>query len=172
MTRTLCLLRHAKSSWDDPAQDDHDRPLAPRGREAAPRIGAWLEEHAPRVDLVLCSSAARASETWALVQPSLGYRPDVRELGDLYHAGPAELLEIVRDAPDEAGMITVVGHNPALEDFAEELVGDGDPKLRRRMKRKFPTAALALITFETRRWQEVAPGTGTLAAFTRPKDLQ
>lgn len=169
--RTLGLLRHAKSSWEDPALDDHDRPLVARGREAAPRIGAWLRERAVQPDLVLVSSAARARETWSLLQPALGSKAPARALTELYLAGPSELLRIVKRTPAEVATLLVIGHNPALETFARQMVAGGHAKLRRRMSRKFPTAALALISFETDRWQALAPGTGALDAFVRPKDV-
>jgi phosphohistidine phosphatase len=171
MTKTLCLLRHAKSSWEDPALDDHDRPLAPRGREAAPKIATWLKGNAPRPDLVLCSDAARTRETWALVAPRLEGEPPVRELNELYHAEAPDLLKIVRATSRPCSTLLIIGHNPCLERLAADLVGAGEREPRRRMAAKFPTAAVALITFELEEWQRIGPGSGTLRAFVRPKDL-
>ncbi|MDX1541859.1 MAG: histidine phosphatase family protein [Geminicoccaceae bacterium] len=169
--RTLCLLRHAKSSWEDPSLDDHDRPLAERGRDAAPRIGAWLRERQIRPDLVLLSSAARTRETWTLTAPSLASSAPTETRADLYLAEPAQLLRVVQETRDAVSTLLLIGHNPGLDRFADSLVSDGKEKPRRRMRRKFPTAALALITFRVDAWPEVAPGSGTLEAFVRPKDL-
>lgn len=169
--RTLCLLRHAKSSYDDPTLDDHDRPLARRGREAAPLIGAWIKAQGLVPDRVLCSSATRARATWALIEPLLDARIPVKASRDLYLAEPAKLRRLVQAAPRGCSRLLVIGHNPALAAFAQELTGAGKEGLRKRLRRKFPTAALAVITFEVAGWDEVGSATGTLTAFVRPKDL-
>ncbi|HEX6142380.1 MAG TPA: histidine phosphatase family protein [Geminicoccaceae bacterium] len=168
---TLLLLRHAKSSWADPALDDHARPLAGRGRQAAARTGDWMRARQLRPDLVLCSTAARARETFDLLGPRLGASPPLRPLKSLYLAEPERLLQIVRRAPDDAGCLMLIGHNPGLQRFALLLVGEGRARDLRRMTRKFPTAALARISFPGRGWREIGPGTGTLEALVRPKDL-
>ncbi|MFC6049925.1 SixA phosphatase family protein, partial [Methylobacterium hispanicum] len=89
----------------------------------------------------------------------------------LYEAGAAQILEVVRGAPDNAGTLLVVGHNPGLQDFATEAVGSGSKADRRRLATQFPTAALAVIDFEVGGWDEVASGTGRLERFVKPKDL-
>lgn len=169
--RTLLLLRHAKSNWDDPTQGDHDRPLAERGREAARRMGSTLGERGLDPDLVLCSTAVRAQETWLLAAPAAGSRAPVRDAESLYLADPARLLAVVRSTPDEVLRLLVVGHNPGLARFAAELVAKGPARDLKRMRRKFPTAALAVIAFNAGGWNEIAPGQGTLEAFIRPRDL-
>lgn len=169
--RTLLLLRHAKSSWDDQELADHDRPLAPRGVEAAPRIGSWLREHDLAPDLILCSTAVRARETLRLLRPALATHAPVRELKSLYLAAPERLLAIVRRLPEDAGCVLVVGHNPGLGSLAQDLACKGGGKALKRMRTKFPTAALAQLTLETGPWRELEPGTMRLAAFIRPKDL-
>lgn len=169
--RTLLLLRHAKSSWDDPGLDDYDRPLAPRGREAAPRMGAYMRQRDLVPDLIVCSTAARAEETLRLLLPSLGGGPRVRMLKSLYLAPPSRLLTVVHRLPDEAGRVLMIGHNPGLEAFAGRLAVDGGGRAMRRLQKKFPTAALAHLTFEVASWREVASGGGRLEAFVRPKDI-
>lgn len=169
--RTLGLLRHAKSSWDDPALDDHDRPLARRGRDAAPKIGAWLQERPVRPDLVLVSSARRAAETWQLVEPALGSSIRVQSCRALYLAEPPQLLQIVQGTSADVASLLLIGHNPGLGRFANGLLGSGPTKLRQRMREKFPTAAVALIRFAIEDWSLIAPGIGELQAFVRPKDL-
>ena len=170
--RRLLLLRHAKSSWDDPSLQDFDRPLAPRGRAAAPLMADYLRRKRLRPDLVLCSSAVRARQTWALVAAALGDGIAVKELRSLYLAAPSRLLEVVRRAPDSAASVMLVGHNPGMEHLAATLAGPrSKPKALAALHAKFPTAALAEIEFEAASWRDVAPGTGRLRRFVRPKDL-
>jgi len=170
--RTLFLLRHAKSSWDDPSLEDFDRPLAPRGIDAAPRMGAYLEAKGLRPDLVLCSPALRARQTWSLVARALGGRVQVKELQGLYPGTPSRLLEALRRASHDDARVMLVGHNPGLENLAMALAGPrSKPKAMARLRSKFPTCALAEIAFEAQRWSEVDRGSGRLKRFVRPKDL-
>jgi phosphohistidine phosphatase len=170
--RKLLLLRHAKSSWDDPSLEDFDRPLAPRGEKAAPLMAAYLEKEGLRPDLVFCSPARRARQTWSLVAQSLGNEIFVDELQALYLGGPSRLLEAVRRAPDAAPCVMLVGHNPGMEHLAMALAGPASkPKALAKLHAKFPTAALAEIEFDVAAWRDVARGAGRLTRFVRPKDL-
>lgn len=169
--KTLYLLRHAKSSWDDPGLADHDRPLAARGRKAAPQIATWLRTHAERPQLVLCSTAARAQQTWELVAPELLPAPEVQLRPDLYEADADALVEIVRRAPAPISTLLLVGHNPAMEEAAALLAGDGDTAALKTMRSKYPTAAVAELTFDLDDWRDIEEGSGRLARFIRPKDL-
>lgn len=161
-TRRLFLLRHAKSSWDDPSLADYDRPLSPRGRKAAKRIGAHLRREQIRVALVLCSSARRAHETLDLVAPP----GEIRIERELYGASARELLERLRRVSDEAEAVMLIGHEPAMRDLAVGLIGAGSELA----ERKFPTAALASLTF-TGPWRGLEPGRAELAAFVTPREL-
>ena len=160
--KVLLLLRHAKSSWDDPALADHDRPLAARGRKAALKIGARLRADHTSVSLVLCSSARRARETVELVAP-----PGELEIDDrLYGASAGELLQRLRQVPDAVGAVMLVGHNPAMHDLALRLISrDADHVVG-----KFPTGALASLTF-TGSWQALAPRGAQLTSFLKPREL-
>ena len=169
--KTLYLLRHAKSSWDDPTLADHDRPLAPRGRKAAPRMAVWLRTEARRPDMVICSSAARARETWDLMARELQPAPEVDIRRSVYDAGPDQLIAIARGAPARVATLMLVGHNPAMEEAAAMLAGDGDARALATMQSKYPTAAVAELTFEVDSWQQIGRDTGHLARFVRPKDL-
>jgi phosphohistidine phosphatase len=169
--KTLYLLRHAKSSWDDPTLADHDRPLAPRGRTAAPRMAVWLRTEARRPELVICSSAARARETWDLVARELQPAPEVDIRRAVYDAGPEQLVAIVRGTPSRVRTLMLVGHNPAMEDAAALLAGGGDTRALATMQSKYPTAAVAELTFDLDSWSEIGRDTGHLARFVRPKDL-
>jgi phosphohistidine phosphatase len=160
--KRLLLLRHAKSSWDDPALADHDRPLAPRGRKAATLIGEHLNDNEIGVSLVLCSSARRARETLELVQPP----GDVSIERGLYGASAEELLKRVREVPDEHHAVMLIGHNPAIEELAVGLAGPGADLIGD----KFPTGALATLSLSGR-WCELAPGRVELESFVRPREL-
>jgi phosphohistidine phosphatase len=168
----LFLFRHAKSSWTDPGLDDHDRPLNPRGQKAAPLIGRFLRAQKLVPDLVLCSPARRARETWKLASGELGSAPRLVMDEALYDFGNGgRILDAVRTRADTAKSIMVVGHNPSIERLAQRLIGKGDAKLRKRLAEKYPTGALAVISFDTNDWNAIEDGKGTLAAFTRPRDL-
>ena len=113
MVKRLWLLRHAKSSWEEPGLADHDRPLAPRGRKASKRIARWVSANGVQPELVLCSTAIRARATLDLISGALG-SPVVRFEDGIYHATAEGLLERLRTVPDDVGDVLVVGHNPGL----------------------------------------------------------
>lgn len=169
--KTLLLLRHAKSSWDDPSLRDFDRPLAPRGRRAAPLMAAHIEQSELIPEVVLCSAAARARETWELMARLWAEPPPVEYDGDLYGTGPQACLVRLRALDDGIARAMVVGHNPDLEDLAAMLAASGEGDALKRMRKKFPTCALAVIRFEAAGWSEIGPGQGRLTAFVTPKSL-
>ncbi|WP_158969149.1 SixA phosphatase family protein [Chachezhania sediminis] len=162
MTRTLILMRHAKSSWDDPRLDDHDRPLNKRGRKSAVALGDWLALEGIAPDQVLCSTATRTQETYeGLKIPLL---PQLR--ADLYHAGPAEMLEILREA--SGANVLMVGHNPGIAAFAERLVAEAPDHPR---FHDYPTGATLIVRFDIGHWADLTPGTGTVLDFVAPREL-
>lgn len=168
----LLLLRHAKSSWTDPGLDDHDRPLNARGQKSAPLIGRFMREQKLNPDLVLCSPARRARETWKLVSAELRSSPRLLMEDGLYDFGNGgRILDTVRAKADTAKTVLVVGHNPSIERLAQRLIGKGDAKLRKRLAEKYPTGALAAISFDAKEWKDIEDGKGTLASFIRPRDL-
>jgi phosphohistidine phosphatase len=132
---TLYLLRHAKSSWDDPALDDHDRPLAQRGLRNAEVLAEHLRAARIVPELVLCSTAQRARETLAVVLPVLDDETEILVERGLYGASAGELLERLHAVPEAVGSAMIVAHNPGLEDLAARLAGDEAPE-------RLPTAAL------------------------------
>jgi phosphohistidine phosphatase len=164
---TLYLLRHAKSSWADPTLADHERPLAPRGHRDAKRIAKHLRRLGLEPEVVLCSSAARTRETLELVRPVIE-RATVMVEDDLYAASRDELLERLHVVPDAVASVMLIGHNPGLEQLALALASAGDELDR--LAAKFPTAALATLTF-AKPWSRLAPADATLAAFVVPKQL-
>lgn len=161
-TKQLLLLRHAKSSWDDPALADHDRPLAPRGRKAAKLIGEHMRSRRIGISLVLCSSALRAHQTVELVNPAA----EIRIESGLYAASAEQLLGRLRRIPEPVEALMLVGHNPAIQELTVGLVGP-DTELS---GRKFPTGALATLTFDGP-WRELEWADADLAAFIRPREL-
>ena len=168
--KTLLLLRHAKSNWGTPDCDDHERPLALRGRAAAPQMGACLRERNLRPDLVLCSTAVRCQQTLELLGDAVkGVRASSER--ELYLASGLRLLGRVRQLDDGVNSVLLIAHNPGIADAAQMLIGDGDKKGRNALAGKFPTAALAEITFDTQHWNEIGPSLGTLQAFVCPGDL-
>lgn len=169
--KTLYLLRHAKSDWNDDDLDDHDRPLAPRGERACDRIGAFLAA-APAPEIALCSTARRAVDTLGRIASHLSRAPVVRLDRRLYLATPDEMLERLSWLEPDFGRALVVGHNPGVHQLAADLAGRGDAAALARLSRKFPTAALAILGFPAGSWAELAPGRGELIDFVTPKRLR
>jgi phosphohistidine phosphatase len=163
--KTLFLLRHAKSSWEDPGLADHDRPLAPRGRRAAKLIAEHLRREGVGPSLVLCSSARRARETLDRVAPD----GEARIEGELYGASATDLLARLRRVPGGVESVMLIGHNPAIHALAVRLACSGPT--RPALERKFPTGALATLAFDGD-WQGLQAGTARLVAFVRPRELE
>jgi phosphohistidine phosphatase len=172
--KTLYILRHAKSDQGDGSVGDHERPLNGRGREAAPRMGAYLKSKGYAPQLILCSTARRTVETCALVQPALGDVTVQFEQG-LYLAEARSILERVRRVDEAIASVMVIGHNPGLEQLAGGLSSsprtEAEERLHRRMREKFSTCALAVIQFPAKSWREIKQGGGALIDFMRPRDL-
>ena len=170
--RTLLLLRHAKSSWDDRTLEDHERPLNKRGLRDAPRIGEWLRAEGLRPDLVLCSDAVRTRATLTLVLAALGGpAPRIVLEPRLYLADAAVLLaELARI---EAGVhcCMMIGHNPGLQALALDLAGQGDGADLAALADKLPTAGLAVIDLDIPEWRTLRSGIGRLSRFVRPRHL-
>jgi phosphohistidine phosphatase len=169
--KSLHLLRHAKSSWDDPVDRDFDRPLNARGRRAARRMGRWLADEGLAFDRVLASPAARIVETLEGVEESLGRPLHARLDRRIYMASAATLFDLVRETDDSVAQLLLVGHNPGLEDLLL-LATEGDPgPLRREAELKYPTATFASLALPITRWADLAEGGATLTRFVRPRDL-
>jgi len=167
--RRLLLLRHAKSSWDDPQLEDRERPLAPRGRRAAAALGARLARRGPKPDRVLCSPARRTRETLALLD--LAKRTPVAFDEALYLASAQSLLARIRRLPASARCALVIGHDPGLDHLVRLLVSGGREKALRRLEHGFVTGALAELQVPEAGWRELAAGSSTLERFVRPKDV-
>jgi phosphohistidine phosphatase len=161
--KTLLVLRHAKSSWNDPALDDHERPLNKRGRRDAPRMGELVREYGLIPDVVISSDAVRARLTAEAVAEAARYAGEILLAPQLYMAGPADILSLLPTVRKNAGTVMIVGHNPGLEKLVEQLTGE---------RQDLPTAALAQISLRIDRWRDLKPSTrGTLVGLWRPEEL-
>jgi phosphohistidine phosphatase len=162
--KTLLVLRHAKSSWDDQSLDDHERPLNARGERDAPRMGRLARKKRLPVELIISSDALRARVTAQAMADAIGYGGQILLDPRLYHASAADILTVLRSAVDNnVGTVMIVGHNPGLEDLVARLTGDPEG---------LPTAALAQIALPIDRWSDVTASTrGTLVGLWRPKEL-
>jgi phosphohistidine phosphatase len=169
----LYVLRHAKSSWDDELIPDHDRPLSGRGRKATALLAEHVRNRGIEPGLVLCSSARRTVETLEGVLP--GHSGLIEPA--LYGASCGQLIERLRAVPPQLSSVLIVGHNPAMQMLVLKLASppgraagaDPDPQLRQ-IERKFPTGALATLTFEGT-WSGLAPASARLLDYVRPKAL-
>ena len=156
--KTLYLLRHAKSSWEESSLRECDRPLTDRGREAAELIGKRLAAEELVDALLLCSPALRTRETAEIVFQDL--RVDERFDERIYEASLRDLTQVISEIPDDKQVAVLIGHNPGLEELLAFLTGE---------QRRMPTCALVKIKFEFASWKEVKAGGGSLEWFTTPK---
>ena len=164
----LILIRHAKSSWNQPGLDDHDRPLAPRGKRASAAVGKWLAEkgYAPRT--VLCSTSRRTRETWdgmrGFLEPPAA---EVEFTQRLYHCGPHEMLKILSGATESPALL--LGHNPGIGMFASLIVAKKPehPEFGR-----YPTAATLVCDLPSDSWKSARYGSGAALDFIVPRDLE
>lgn len=171
-TKQLLLLRHAKSSWDDPGLADFDRPLSGRGLKAAPLVGRELARRGWLPDLALVSPALRTRDTWRLVAAEWPAKVPADFAEALYEATTTDILAEVRQATVSAGCLLVLGHNPGLEEFARRLAGArSDAGGLKKLEEKFPTGALARFVFDGD-WAGLAFGDARLTHCIRPKDLR
>jgi phosphohistidine phosphatase len=170
--RLLYLFRHAKSSWDDPALADIDRPLAPRGEMASKAMGQYFELADVHPNLVLCSPSARTRATLANVMPALGDPKSVTYDDALYHAASTTMVRLLQAVPQECGSVMIVGHNPGMENLARYLIGKGNPEDITRLRMKFPTAALAILVLPAGGWTAIGPGSCHLHSYVVPRDLE
>lgn len=166
--KTLGLLRHAKSDWDDLAKRDFDRSLNDRGRRGARLIGRHIRAHGIRWDRVLASPAERVKRTLDAALPDIAPLWDER----LYLASAETILDTVREGAGDAATVLVTGHNPGLQEVLFALVPpEAEDALFDEAARKFPTAAYAVFEIDIDDWADLAEGSARLVHFTRPRDL-
>jgi phosphohistidine phosphatase len=186
----LLLLRHAKSSWDDPKQADRDRPLNHRGQRAAAAIREAMQELGLAPDLVLVSPARRVLETLEALEP-WDETPLHEQIEALYLATPAQILGILRDVAETVRSVLLIGHNPGMHDLAQSLIhksliheslihesliheslihGGAPTDAARRLAVGFPTGALAEFAVAGP-WLRLGPGAARLTRFITPREL-
>lgn len=162
--KTLLILRHAKSSWNNANLADHERPLNKRGKRDAPRMGKLLAEKELTPDLIITSSAERALTTAEQVALSSGYEQEIVVTRQLYHGDPEDYFEVLQEKGDPHNLVMVVGHNPGMEALVEDLTESYE---------LMPTAALVQVALPIESWSDLAEGVvGELMGMWRPKELE
>ncbi|MDQ6785575.1 MAG: histidine phosphatase family protein [Acidobacteriota bacterium] len=160
--KTLFLLRHAKSSWDDADNlADFDRPLNTRGLDAVPLVGEKIFDNQFQIDLIISSPAKRAKQTAILIKETAQIKSDVRYDDKIYEASPRRLLEVIAGTTDEGtNSVMLVGHNPGLEGLIKALT---------RETQAMKTAALAVIDLKIEHWSEIGHDCGHIRKIFNPK---
>ena len=160
--KTLYMVRHAKSSWENLQLSDHDRPLNSRGKQNAPEMGRRLKLKGILPDLLISSSAKRARNTAKKISKKIGYSiSNIETTSDLYHADENSIIELVRNQDDSLDTIMIFGHNPGFTDCLNLLAGAGIYNI--------PTCGVAGIGFDFKSWKEVATGGGSIILYDYPK---
>lgn len=160
--KTLLLIRHAKSSWDDASLADFERPLNERGRRAAPFMGGFLRREGLVPDVVVSSPAVRAKQTAEAVIAAGGFDGALAFEDSIYEASPNALRDAVAAIDDAAATAMLVGHNPGMEGFIRYLTGEIE---------SMPTGAVAVVSLDIDSWAAATDSCGTLDMVLRPRDL-
>ncbi|MEO0381910.1 MAG: histidine phosphatase family protein [Pseudomonadota bacterium] len=167
--KTLLLMRHAKSSWDDSGLADFERPLNKRGKQAAravaPLIAAWQPHW------IGCSTAKRTRQTLMPILEELPTPTEISLLPALYESNEAAYLRMLRALPSAIDRALVIGHNPVMEDLTSLLIGSAEPRALERISEKFPTGTLVVLECAISRWSDLAPHCANLLDTIRPRDL-
>jgi phosphohistidine phosphatase len=162
--KKLILMRHAKSDWNHANLSDHQRPLNPRGKGDAPRMGALLQDEGIEIDMILCSTAYRTRETLALFLEEYTFEGDVKFLKQLYEADLHTYLDVLAELPDEVETAMLIGHNPTMSSALEFFTDSFEP---------FKTAAVAYVQFDAERWDSlIENSTGKLLGYWTPRDIE
>ncbi len=162
--KTILLLRHAKSSWEDTALPDHDRPLKPRGVKAARRIGRLLREQNLIPERILCSTSTRATETLRLVEEESQQHAATEFIAALYHCQPGEFITALHGVEAAVNSVMIVGHNPGMEEWLQKLIGKPET---------MPTGCLVQMSLPLDDWSQVTESTrGELINIWRPRELK
>ena len=161
---SLIIMRHAKSSFKESGTKDSKRGLSKRGEKTAAQVGDLLKERELIPQIMLCSSALRATQTAEIVAKAIGFTGEIRIHEDLYMAEADDILKLLRKLPDEMERAMVIGHNPGLESLI--------PMLTERIE-SLPTAAVAYLTLPIDHWKDLKSKTkAELVEMWRPKELE
>jgi phosphohistidine phosphatase len=163
--KRLIIIRHAKSSWDDPDMDDFERPLNKRGERDAPRMGKRLKEKDFALDLFISSPATRALSTSEKIAEVLKFPLEkIQTDRTLYHATDETILEVVRSISDKYNQVVLFGHNPGLTEFVNQLMNQHISNV--------PTCGVVSCGLPVKSWKEVTWGKGKLEFFDFPKNKE
>ncbi|MCL4266520.1 MAG: histidine phosphatase family protein [Anaerolineae bacterium] len=163
MTKTLLIMRHAKSDWDNTRLSDHARPLNKRGKQDAPHMGKLLKDEDLTPDLIITSTAERALTTAELVALACDFEGELVTTRHFYHADPATYLELLQGVDDQYNRVMIVGHNPGMEELVTDLTGQAE---------HFTTANIAHVELPITSWSQLNEDTtGTLLHLWRPKEV-
>lgn len=162
MPKILYLVRHAKSSWDDPSLADKDRPLSPRGLSSAPDMGRRLAAQGHKPDLVISSPARRALTTAKKIAKETGYSESKVTTDDhLYFSGTRNMVDLLEKLDDKYANVMIVGHNPAMSSLLNILCDSSVENM--------PTCAVAVLSFDMESWSELTMSDGELLSYDYPK---
>ena len=163
-SKTLFIVRHAKSSWDDTGLDDRERPLNERGKEEAPKMGKHLAGYAVRPELITSSPAVRALKTAEKIAKELGFKKsDVLVNEGLYTFDGGSLTDVIKGFDDKYRSVMLIGHNPAITALVNELSNTRIDNV--------PTCGVVLLEFGSGSWKDIENGSGKLLDFDYPKKL-
>jgi phosphohistidine phosphatase len=163
--KTVYIVRHAKSSWEFPQLEDHERPVIPKGIRRTERVIEFLRERNIKVDLLYASHAVRSAETARMLAPAVGVEPDqIITEPEIYHGGTSALTPLIYGLPDGADSVMIVGHNPAVTDFANEYTHEYLDWL--------PTSAVVALRFDTNDWSKIDEAKVTTDFIITPSMLK
>ncbi len=146
--KTLIIVRHGKSAWDNPNLKDHDRTLLPKGIKRTEKIAGFLAAKNVKPDLIISSTAVRAFETGKILASELNYPEErIRTEPDIYYQGTDYLMELLYGLPNEVNSVMLIGHNPTFSHFANEFLNKPISDL--------PTTGTVSISFKTEKWEEI-----------------
>ncbi len=165
----LYILRHAKSAWPMPSTGDHDRPLNKRGHGDLPKISAMLQDRNYTPKKAYCSSARRTQETWHGIEDAVP-GCTVKITDSLYESTTRQYLATIRGIAGTQSVM-LIGHNPVCDDLTRVLVNGDGPLVMDFLTTHFPTGGLAVLDFEADEWSDIAPASGRLIDFVRPRSL-
>ena len=169
--KTIFLLRHAKSNWDNTKLEDFDRPLAIRGIKSCKKIGKFLKKKKLVPDIVYCSTAVRAKQTWNLLNRIVEKKKNIIYEDQLYMANSSIFMNFVKKTDDNFKTLMIVSHNPGIENFAVELIKNKESNFYKDINLKYPTGGIAIINFKLKHWSKINYETGDIYEFIKPREL-
>jgi len=162
--KQLFIARHAKSSWDDFAIEDHERPILEKGKQKSEKVAAALKQKKILPDLIISSTAKRAKETAIILATGLGYPiNNIRYEKRIYHADADDIFTELFGLDDSISSVMVVGHNPTFTDLVNHF--------SKTMIDNLPTSAVAAVTFKTDKWEKTGSSKHKLEFILQPREL-